>query len=167
MPCASARAAAAALMRMLALALVSCAQEFDVDPSRTVREEFYSVYDQQVKVGAQAICMCLQATAGAHCRCPRAGAGGMGACQRAWRRRASRERQLGGMWLQPTVPPPAPQALKRQEQLSVQLESVGNDMERMQALLDELDKLNNKVIDMDVDLLDKKIDQMMPELGFK
>lgn len=27
------------------------AQEFDVVPTRTVREEFYSVYDQQVKVG--------------------------------------------------------------------------------------------------------------------
>jgi hypothetical protein len=28
------------------------AQEFDVDASRTVREEFYSVYQQQVQVGA-------------------------------------------------------------------------------------------------------------------
>ena len=27
------------------------AQEFDVDSSRTVREEFYSVYQQQVQVG--------------------------------------------------------------------------------------------------------------------
>lgn len=25
-------------------------QEFDVEPSRTVREEFYSVYNQQVKL---------------------------------------------------------------------------------------------------------------------
>eukprot|EP00983_Pelagomonas_calceolata_P108268 1159438-Pelagomonas_calceolata.AAC.7 len=25
-------------------------QEFDVDPKRTVREEFYQVYDQQVRV---------------------------------------------------------------------------------------------------------------------
>jgi ATPase subunit of ABC transporter with duplicated ATPase domains len=30
-----------------------------------------------------------------------------------------------------------------------------------------LDKLNSKAIDLDVTLLDKKIDQMMPELGFK
>mmetsp|Transcript_4201 Transcript_4201/g.11356 ORF Transcript_4201/g.11356 Transcript_4201/m.11356 type:complete len:726 (+) Transcript_4201:1136-3313(+) len=83
------------------------AQEFDVDPKRTVREEFYQVYDQQVR------------------------------------------------------------AVKRQEQLSAQLESAGEDMARMQAILDELDKLNNKVMDMDVELLDKKIDQMMPELGFR
>jgi ATPase subunit of ABC transporter with duplicated ATPase domains len=27
------------------------AQEFDVDPGRTVREEFYSVYDRQMQVG--------------------------------------------------------------------------------------------------------------------
>ena len=37
------------------------------------------------------------------------------------------------------------QAVKRQEQLSAQLESAGDDMTRMQAILDELDKLNNKV----------------------
>jgi hypothetical protein len=36
-----------------------------------------------------------------------------------------------------------------------------------QSLLDRLDKLNSKAIDLDVTLLDKKIDQMMPELGFK
>lgn len=36
-----------------------------------------------------------------------------------------------------------------------------------QTLLDRLDKLNSKAIDLDVTLLDKKIDQMMPELGFK
>jgi hypothetical protein len=43
----------------------------------------------------------------------------------------------------------------------------GEDMDRMQALLDELDKLNAKATSLDVTLLDKKIDQMMPELGFK
>jgi ATPase subunit of ABC transporter with duplicated ATPase domains len=37
----------------------------------------------------------------------------------------------------------------------------------LQSLLDRLDKLNSKAIDLDVTLLDKKIDQMMPELGFK
>jgi len=36
-----------------------------------------------------------------------------------------------------------------------------------QTLLDRLDKLNSKAVDLDVTLLDKKIDQMMPELGFK
>lgn len=38
-----------------------------------------------------------------------------------------------------------PQIVKRQEAISRDLENVGDDMERMQALLDELDKLNNKV----------------------
>lgn len=37
----------------------------------------------------------------------------------------------------------------------------------LQSLLDRLDKLNSRAIDLDVTLLDKKIDQMMPELGFK
>jgi type III secretory pathway lipoprotein EscJ len=35
-----------------------------------------------------------------------------------------------------------------------------------QALLDRLERLNAQALDMDVVLLDKKIDQMMPELGF-
>jgi hypothetical protein len=35
-----------------------------------------------------------------------------------------------------------------------------------QALLDRLERLNAQALDMDVQLLDKKIDQMMPELGF-
>ncbi|KAG2485398.1 hypothetical protein HYH03_015884 [Edaphochlamys debaryana] len=83
------------------------AQEFDVQPGRTVREEFYSVYETQMRVK------------------------------------------------------------RRQEELSMSLESVGDDMDLMQNILDELEKLNNKVVDLDVDLLDKKIDQMMPELGFK
>ncbi len=30
-----------------------------------------------------------------------------------------------------------------------------------------MEKLNSKAVDLDVVLLDKKIDQMMPELGFK
>ena len=37
---------------------------------------------------------------------------------------------------------------------------------RMGELLDELSVLNSKAVDMDISLLDKKIDQMMPELGF-
>lgn len=44
--------------------------------------------------------------------------------------------------------------------------AAGEDMDRMQEILDRLDKLNNMAIDMDVTLLDKKIDQMLPELGF-
>lgn len=42
-----------------------------------------------------------------------------------------------------------------------------NNNNPTQTLLDRLDKLNSKAIDLDVTLLDKKIDQMMPELGFK
>lgn len=37
----------------------------------------------------------------------------------------------------------------------------------MQGLFDEMERLNRKAVDLDVALLDKKIDQMMPELGFK
>ena len=37
---------------------------------------------------------------------------------------------------------------------------------RMSQLLDELNVLSEKVKDLDVSLLDKKVDQMMPELGF-
>lgn len=37
---------------------------------------------------------------------------------------------------------------------------------RMSKLLDELNVLSEKVKDLDVSLLDKKVDQMMPELGF-
>ncbi|GBF90920.1 ABC transporter F family member-like [Raphidocelis subcapitata] len=82
------------------------AQEFDVDPGRTVREEFYSVYDKQTQI------------------------------------------------------------MREQEEISRALEGAGEDMEAMQALLDRLDKLNAAAVDLDVNLLDKKIDQMMPELGF-
>lgn len=34
----------------LLLVLGVCAQEFDVNPTRTVREEFYSVYQQQLAI---------------------------------------------------------------------------------------------------------------------
>lgn len=37
--------------------------------------------------------------------------------------------------------------MKRQEAISREMESAGEDMDRMQALLDELDKLNAKVCD--------------------
>lgn len=36
----------------------------------------------------------------------------------------------------------------------------------MSELLDELNTLNSKALDLDISLLDKKVDQMMPELGF-
>ena len=36
----------------------------------------------------------------------------------------------------------------------------------MSELLDELNVLTNKASDLDISLLDKKVDQMMPELGF-
>jgi ATPase subunit of ABC transporter with duplicated ATPase domains len=82
------------------------AQEFDVDPRRTVREEFLSVFESQLRV--------------------------------------ERER----------------------ERLSAQLETVGEDMARMQTLLDALDKLNATSADLDLGVLDKRLEQMMPELGF-
>jgi ATPase subunit of ABC transporter with duplicated ATPase domains len=56
--------------------------------------------------------------------------------------------------------------LKRTEAIQVELESCGDDMDRMGALLDELAVLNNKATDLDTNLIDKKIDRMMPELGF-
>ena len=58
------------------------------------------------------------------------------------------------------------QLLTRQEEIQKGLEECGEDMERMSELLDELQELNSKAADLDVKRLDKKIDQMMPELGF-
>lgn len=56
--------------------------------------------------------------------------------------------------------------LKRQEAIQTELEACGEDMERMSALLDELQELTGQAADLDTKLLDKKIDRMMPELGF-
>ncbi|PRW33209.1 ABC transporter F family member 5 [Chlorella sorokiniana] len=81
-------------------------QEFDVDPRRTVREEFMSAFADQVTNSM------------------------------------------------------------RQEEIQKELESVGEDMDRMSELLDELQELTSQAQDLDVALIDKKIDQMMPELGF-
>lgn len=39
-------------------------------------------------------------------------------------------------------------------------------MDKMSELLDELADITADVVDLDVKLLDKKIDKMMPELGF-
>jgi len=81
-------------------------QEFDVEPTRTVREEFSSAYKEQMQV------------------------------------------------------------IRRQEAIQQELESTITDMDRMADLVDELNELSSKAIDLDVKLLDKKIDKMMPELGF-
>lgn len=81
-------------------------QEFDVEPSRTVREEFMSAFGEQVEF------------------------------------------------------------LKRQEEIQHALEKCGEDMEAMAQLLDDLSELQSKSVDLDISLLDKKIDQMMPALGF-
>ncbi|GMH44160.1 hypothetical protein BSKO_12094 [Bryopsis sp. KO-2023] len=81
-------------------------QEFDVCPSRTVREEFASVYEDQLKV------------------------------------------------------------VRRQEAIQKEIEECTEDMDRMAELLDELADLTSKTVDLDVKVLDKKIDKMMPELGF-
>jgi len=56
--------------------------------------------------------------------------------------------------------------IARQEQIQVELEGCGDDMDKMSELLDELQELSTKAMDLDVSRLDKKIDQMMPELGF-
>ena len=58
------------------------------------------------------------------------------------------------------------QVLKRTEQLQQELEQCGEDMEHMTKILDELEVLNNSKIDLDVSVLDRNIDRMMPELGF-
>lgn len=39
-------------------------------------------------------------------------------------------------------------------------------MDRMAELLDEMEQLNNSATDLDMTLLDRNIDKMMPELGF-
>ena len=92
-------------------------QEFDVVPTRTVREEFMSAYADQLDV------------------------------------------------------------LRRTEEVQKKLEAMGSggesgggnggvDMEQMGDLLDELQELTSAASDLDVSLLDKKVDEMMPELGF-
>lgn len=58
------------------------------------------------------------------------------------------------------------QVLKRQEAIQQELESSISDMDKMSALVDELNDLSVKAVNLDVKLLDKKINKMMPELGF-
>jgi ABC transporter len=54
----------------------------------------------------------------------------------------------------------------RTEEIQKELEECTDDMERMSTLLDELDKLGNQATDLDMATIDKKLDKMMPELGF-
>eukprot|EP00208_Stichococcus_sp_RCC1054_P004289 CAMPEP_0206141502 /NCGR_PEP_ID=MMETSP1473-20131121/13139_1 /ASSEMBLY_ACC=CAM_ASM_001109 /TAXON_ID=1461547 /ORGANISM="Stichococcus sp, Strain RCC1054" /LENGTH=931 /DNA_ID=CAMNT_0053536099 /DNA_START=181 /DNA_END=2976 /DNA_ORIENTATION=+ len=81
-------------------------QEFDVDRTRTVREEFMSAFTDQMNL------------------------------------------------------------LKRQEEIQVALENVGEDMDAMSLLLDELAVITEQATELDVTKLDQHIDRMMPELGF-
>lgn len=55
---------------------------------------------------------------------------------------------------------------RRQEELQVELEHCGEDMDKMAELLDEMEELNKNATDLDMTLLDRNIDKMMPELGF-
>ena len=81
-------------------------QEFNVEPTRTLREEFMSAFGEQMA------------------------------------------------------------NMQRQEEIQKALEECGDDMDKMGKLLDELAELNKVAVELDVSLIDKKIDQMMPELGF-
>lgn len=48
----------------------------------------------------------------------------------------------------------------------MELEQCGEDMDKMADLLDEMEELNKNATDLDMTLLDRNIDKMMPELGF-
>eukprot|EP00803_Ostreobium_quekettii_P005986 evm.model.scf_345.10 EVM.evm.TU.scf_345.10 scf_345:88024-96610(+) len=87
--------------------IVYLTQEFDVQLSRTVREEFSSVYEEGLKV------------------------------------------------------------IRRQEAIQKEIEDATEDMDRLSSLLDELNDLSKKSVDLDVNLLDKKIDRVMQQLGFR
>ena len=55
---------------------------------------------------------------------------------------------------------------RRLEQVQVELETAVEDMDRMSALLDELDTLQKAAETSDLYNVDVKINKMMPELGF-
>ena len=103
-------------------------QEFDVVPTRTVREEFMSAYADQLDVlrRTEEVQKELEAMGGG---------GGSGGGE-----------SEGGD--------------------SSSSSSSNVDMDRMGDLLDELQELTSAASDLDVSLLDKKVDEMMPELGF-
>jgi ATPase subunit of ABC transporter with duplicated ATPase domains len=81
-------------------------QEFEVDPRRTVREEFMSVFSEQIEV------------------------------------------------------------MRETARLEKEIEEATDDLDRMGELLDELNKWQLKADTLDINVLDKAIDKMMPELGF-
>jgi ABC-type Mn2+/Zn2+ transport system ATPase subunit len=81
-------------------------QEFTVVPTRTVREEFLSAFEEQMEVK------------------------------------------------------------QRIEWINTELEKATEDMDRMSALLDELDLYQRRAQTVDLYSIDAKIDKMMPELGF-
>ena len=58
------------------------------------------------------------------------------------------------------------QVVRRQETIQKEIEDCIEDMDQMAKLLDELDELSRVSVDLDVKLIDKKIDNMMLELGF-
>jgi len=81
-------------------------QEFEVSASRTVREEFFSAFEEEMKVK------------------------------------------------------------RRLEQVQAALEGATEDMDLMGRLLDELDLLQRRSQDVDLDMVDVKVQKLMPELGF-
>ncbi|XP_062182300.1 ABC transporter F family member 5-like [Phragmites australis] len=81
-------------------------QEFEVSASRTVREEFFSAFEEEMEVK------------------------------------------------------------RRLEQVQVALEGATEDMDLMGRLLDELDLLQRRSQDVDVDMVEVKVQKLMPELGF-
>ena len=101
-------------------------QEFDVVPTRTVREEFMSAYADQLDV--------LRRTEEVQKKLEGMGSSGGGS--------GGGSSGGGGSG------------------------GDGLDLERMGDLLDELQELTSAASDLDVSLLDKKVDEMMPELGF-
>jgi ATPase subunit of ABC transporter with duplicated ATPase domains len=56
--------------------------------------------------------------------------------------------------------------VRRTEEVQAALERVGSDMAAMAPLLDELADLTAAATDLDMGLLDKRVDAMMPALGF-
>lgn len=60
--------------------------------------------------------------------------------------------------------------MRRTEELNVELEGITSgadyDAERMSAVLDEMEEMRRAANDLDIKTLDKRIDVMMPELGF-
>ena len=81
-----------------------------------------------------------------------------------WHQPLRRSRALSTTTSPPSYPPscsaPPPQNAARQEEIQKALEGVGEDMDAMSALLDELQELTNQSQDLDVALIDKKIDQV-------